>query len=46
MLVLTKDLEFDCRKEGRAYQGCVEGDDEVWWSSNDGKVVIKVNAWR
>ncbi len=40
MLVLTKDLEFDRGKAGRARLGCVEGGDEVWWSSDDGKAVI------
>jgi hypothetical protein len=46
MLVLTKDLEFDRRKGGRARLGCVEGVGEVWWSGDDGKVVIEMIVWR
>jgi hypothetical protein len=46
MFVLTKDLEFDHGKGGRARLGCVEGVGEVGWLSDDGKAVIKVNAWR
>jgi hypothetical protein len=46
MLVLTKDLELDRGKAGRARLGCVEGGVKVWWSGDDGKAVIEVYAWR
>jgi hypothetical protein len=46
MLVLTRDLECDRGKGGRGCLGCVEGVGEVGWLSDDGKAVIKVNAWR
>jgi hypothetical protein len=46
MLALTKDLEFDRKKEGRACQGCVEGGGKVWWLGDDGKEVIEVCVWR
>jgi hypothetical protein len=45
MLVLTKHFEFNRREAGRARLGCVEGSDEVWVSSDDGKAVIEVIAW-
>jgi hypothetical protein len=42
MLVLTKDLEFDRGRIERNRLDCVENG----WSSDDGKAIIKVNAWR
>jgi hypothetical protein len=45
MLVLTKDLEFDRGRAERdrrvVSKALVNG-----WSSDDGKAIIKVNAWR
>jgi hypothetical protein len=46
MLALTEDLEFDRRKGGRDRLGCIKGGGKVWWSSDDGKAVIEVMAWR
>jgi hypothetical protein len=44
ILVLTKDREFDHGEAGRARLGCVEGGGKVWWSGDDGKVVIELWA--